>query len=180
MKSKQGHLKVLDKFFSSHSIPDALLAQKNEIYAAGYLDGACAEVAIGDDAAAIEDLKRAWELAPQMFAGRGEPAWDIIVGSCQNLIYHQAPADALRRVATVLPPEARQMRQSLRWVMGRLYLSQYFEAFRQRKWKQVRGSFWRWLPYIPSALLNRGVLSIWLRSWLSPLIARCLEKRMTS
>lgn len=171
---------VLDRVFSSRDLPfqpdDSL---KNRAYARVYWSIAWAHYAVEDIEPGQRWLRRAVSVSPEAFqppfgsliekiAGEG----DDLYGPCTTL---EQTSGALERFFDQLPEAATHLTRIRRQTLGFASAANLFRNSGLQRWAEVRRAALRAIWYRPAWLLNRGFLSIWLRSFV-PVLRRVPDR----
>ncbi len=158
---------VLDKLFNKFEMPDEWQALRDKAYSRAHLRGAAQAYRAGAYAEGRKHLAQAAALAPDLLAEDGQLLADTIA-AWTNL---PKIADPLRYLETVydnLTPELTLLARRRNQDLSQAALAAAFEAYSQGDKRRARAAVRRAIRYQPAWLKNRGVLSIFIRTHLSP------------
>lgn len=156
---------VLDKLFADPDLPADWLALRDRAYSRAYLRAAAQGYFGRHFAQAQASLSTAVSLDPDLLAENGRrlahhfSAW-------AELPKNNQPLPFLEDIYHNLPPHLTLMRQRRRRDLGRAAMEQAFRHYEQANMAQTRTAIRRAIRYQPGWLLNRGALSVLIRSHL--------------
>jgi glycosyltransferase involved in cell wall biosynthesis len=156
---------VLDKLYADPDLPPAWLALRDQAYSRAHLRAAAQAYFGRNFNQAQAHLTTAVSLDPHLLADNGRnlahhfSAWIELPKNNQPLTF-------LEDIYDNLPPNMTTMQQRRRHDLGRAAMEQAFRQYEQANMSQTRTAIRRALRYQPRWLLNRGALSILIRSHL--------------
>jgi len=154
---------VLDKVFADPNLPQSWLALKDPAYSHAYLRAAAQAYQGGDIPQAKDCLERAIALDSTLLRDGCAPlaatfrAWI-------ELPKTSLPLDFLERVYDNLPPSLAELHSRQRAELGEAAIQLAFTYYQQGDAAQTAYAAGKAFRYQPRYLLNRGALSIYLRS----------------
>jgi glycosyltransferase involved in cell wall biosynthesis len=155
--------KVLDKVFADPSLPESWQSLKNKAYSNACLRAAAQAYLIRDFERACGYLNRAVELNPDLLCGDARVLADHFI-SWTDLPKVQQPFQFLEGIFNHLPERIEVLRQNRREHLGRAAIQMAFQAYLNGDYKATRSAVLHAIRYQPYWLMNRGALSIFLRS----------------
>lgn len=156
-------LAVLDSFFATPDLPDAVLALKDRAYGRAHLRGATYGYSAGLLAQAAADLEEALRLDPGLASGRAQALFDLFVARANHPLTPN-PYAFLSAVVKHLPPAAAALGRRRHEAIAAAAMARCFDAHLKRDWPVVRRSLIQAISNDPTWLCNRGVLSIVLQA----------------
>lgn len=157
-------LAVLDKFFADDNAEIVRWQPlKDKAYAAAYVRAAARAYHAGGFADASADLATAVTLDPTLLQNEAQPLVNQLNGWA-NAPMADDPLAYLEGVYHHLPTSLQVLVQRRNRELGEVALRQAFTAYRAGDYQQVRSLVWQAIRYQPQIVLNRGALSIWIRS----------------
>lgn len=154
---------VLDKVYSDPGLPESWTKIKDRAYSHAYLRAA-AQAYLGQDFdSAKMFISRAIELNPELMTDDGLAlahqfvAWTELPKINDPLLYLEAIYDHL-------PDSIAPLRRRRRQHLGQASIQMAFQAYQRGDYQTTRYAAMHAFRYQPKWLMNRGVLSIYLRS----------------
>lgn len=167
---------ILQRVFSDPELPADIAALRDEVYARRYLEFSQNYYArsTADSDARMESARRyvskALALKPTILEERRE-YFDLLVHKAIKLESGDLEANLRRMMSTLFSEAANRARLEAR-LLARLHIILAFRGYRaKRRWQVVRHAL-QGVMHDPSWLINRGVVSIVLRSLLALLLRR--------
>lgn len=158
-------LAVLDKVFNQSNLPEIWQARKNEAYAATYVRSAARAYHADLFELAKRDLSHATRLDPRLSESNGNRLADILTGWAVAPMVKD-PLAYLEKVYSNLPDELVFLRENRLLYLSNLALDIAYQQIRLKKAIKSLYFFLRAAQYQPGLLINRGLLSILVRSYL--------------
>ncbi|HFE67167.1 MAG TPA: glycosyltransferase [Chloroflexi bacterium] len=158
---------VLDKLFHEFTLPDEWQAMRGKAYSRAHLRGAAQAYHAGVYAEGQEHLAQAVALDPDLLAEDGQKLADTIA-AWTNLPKIADPLNYLETVYDNLTPELTLLARRRNRDLSQAAMAAAFKAYNRGDKRQARTAVRRAIRYQPAWLKNRGVLSIFLRTHLSP------------
>lgn len=158
---------VLDKLFNKFVMPDEWQAMRDKAYSRARLRGAAQAYHAGAYTEGQEHLAQAVALSPDLLAENGQPLANAIA-AWTNLPKIADPLHYLETVYDNLSPELSILAHRRNQDLSQAAMAAAFRAYNRGDKRQARTAVRRAIRYQPAWLKNRGVLSIFLRTHLSP------------
>ena len=156
---------VLDKLFANHDLPTDWLALRDKAYSQAHLRAAAQAYLGRNFTAGGEHLTTAATLSPELLAEGGRSlaahfaAWTELPKNDAPLLFLQDIYDNLPQALAALRPRRRSE-------LGRMAMERAFKRYEQGDMPEARRAVRRAIQCQPGWLLNRGALSIFIRSHL--------------
>jgi len=154
---------VLDKVFSDEALPESWQAMRAMAYSRACLRAAAQAYREEELESAKDYLSQAVELDSNLVANDGT-ALATHLAAWTDLPKIRDPLTYLERIYGNLPGDLQTLRRRRRQDLGRAAMEQAFVAFAGRNLASARTAVRRAIRYQPGWLMNRGVLSILVRS----------------
>lgn len=157
---------VLNKTFSDMELlPEAWKAMRDEAYSRAYLRAAAQAYNSQTFAQAKTYMSEAARLNPALLANEAGLLAGLVAGWA-NYVKTSDPLAFLETVYEHLPDNLVVLRQRRRQELAKEAMQLGFAAYQQGDLTKARSVIWRAFCYQPYWLINRGALSIFIRSWL--------------
>ena len=163
-RMRKAMLTVLDKTFNYPDLPESWLAMRDRAYAAAYVKAAARAYYTTALASAKRDLAEAVRLDPSLLDHEARKLTNQLAGWA-NAPMVDDPLAYLERMYENLPDTLSRLRQRRRHHLGQIAMQMVFESYNKGDLAKTRSVILRALRYQPSWLINRGVLSIFVRSY---------------
>jgi glycosyltransferase involved in cell wall biosynthesis len=166
----QAYLRVrnlmYDKIFASPALAPEILAEKEKLYGASYLNAAFHCFATGQIDLAQVDLRRALDIYPPMLAGK--PSYFASHLLDFSATFHVQDSQAyLKRFFDTLPSDLNSLRKYRRETFALYHMKAYFRKDQRSSLDAVHDLF-RALCYDPFWITNKGVWAL--------LVKRAMER----
>ena len=162
-RMRKAMLTVLDKTFNYPDLPESWLAMRDRAYAAAYMKAAARAYYTTALASAKRDLAQAVYLDPSLLDNEARQLTNQLAGWA-NAPMVDDPLAYLERVYENLPDTLSWLRQRRRHQLGQIAMQMVFEFYNKGDLTETRSVILRAFRYQPSWLMNRGALSIFVRS----------------
>ena len=157
---------VLDKFFDNPDLPETWLQHKDQAYSNAHLR-ACAQAYLAENyTQAKEHLLTAVQLNPALAEDRGREL-SVRFAAWINLPKTQTPLKFLENIYQNPPDELEGLRRRHKHEIGAAAIRRAFQAYQRGESEITRASIMTGLRYQPRNMFNRGVWSIFIRSFFS-------------
>jgi len=153
---------VLEKVYQDEEIPESWWAQQDLAYSNAYLRASAHGYLAGDYQRGKENLSNAVELDKSLLDDHASPLRDRF-SSWIDLPKTNEPLTFLENVYNNLPEELRAD-ISPGVELGKAAMRLAFQAYKSGDRRYTRSAVWRAIRYHPAWLLNRGAISILVRS----------------
>lgn len=164
--ARDSFLKYLEKAYADVDLAQRVGITKDQAKAEVYCYAACREYAADQIDKAQADLSRACQLDPSISAGNWEKVLGAILGWAWNPAVENPPG-YVEKVFSNLPENCRGILERRRWTLSRAWMAMAFRAFRIRQRAEVLRAARQAAVADPRLLLNRGMISITVRSILN-------------
>lgn len=157
---------VLEKLFAREDLPPDWQAMKDEAYSQAFLRAAAQSYRIMDYEEGKKNLAQAVILAPDLLAEEGDQmalrfvAWTDLPKFPDRLAY-------LEDIYQNLPPELDVLARRREQELGQAAMQFAYEAYYRGDMTRTRTAVRSALRYQPDRIMNRGTISILMRSHLS-------------
>jgi glycosyltransferase involved in cell wall biosynthesis len=161
---------VLDKTFAAPGLTEDWFAMEDKAYSRAHLRATASFYHIGDYSNAQAHIQKAVELDSDLLAEGAEPLvrqFRAFADSPKN----PDPVAYLERIYHHLPAGFDMLRDRGEEELSRIAIQAAFTAYQNGEYMHTRDSIWYALKKQPSWILNRGVLSIFIRSQLPALLS---------
>lgn len=158
---------VLEKIFQEYDLPAAWQAMHDQAYSRAHLRGAAQAYHAGAFAEGQTHLAQAVSLDPDLLAGQGQQLADYLA-AWTNLPKIADPVEFLAMIYDNLPPELAVLARRRNEELGRVAMGMAYKSYTAGDRQKARTAVRQAIRYQPARLKNRGVLSIFLRTHLSP------------
>ena len=154
---------VLEKAYAAPDLPSAWQARRDEAYGRAFLRAAAQGYTCREFVTARNCMRQAVQMSPALCADKGESLAGIVAGWA-NHAKTPEPLAFLEDVYGNLPEELAMLRRRRRRDLARAALHLAFGARERQDTAAARSRLWQAVAYDPSVLLNRGVLTLLVRS----------------
>jgi glycosyltransferase involved in cell wall biosynthesis len=162
----QATFAVLDKLFSRSDLPASWLAYKDLAYSNAHLRAAMQAYHHLDYAQAQDHLRTAIRLQPELVENHSQELikrLNAFALSPKN----PEPLGFLENIYSHLPSELGELHRNRAKLLAGNAIQYGFEAYRLERSRAARDYLWQGIRLRPAWLLNRGVLSVLLRTALA-------------
>ena len=154
---------VLDKVYGDPDVPSAWATRRDQAYGRAFLRAAAQAYTASDLDRARECMREAVALSPELCDDDGDPVARLVAGWA-NHAKTAEPLAFLDRIYRNLPDELSVLRRRGRRDLAREARQLAFEASQRGDVTTARHRVWQAVRYRPAVLLDRGVLSLLVRS----------------
>jgi glycosyltransferase involved in cell wall biosynthesis len=158
-------IKVLDKYFSNENIANTILEKKDNYYAFAYIRGAVNEYVAGELTAAKIDLAKAVVLDEKLLKGEKDIVFNYLVAMATHP-YVENPLQYIHVTFDNLPENAKELSMRKPEAIGKVAMAVFFQAYETDQYSEVLRYFPIGIKHDPKWLFNRGVWSIWMKSFI--------------
>ncbi|HSF82167.1 MAG TPA: glycosyltransferase [Anaerolineales bacterium] len=157
---------VLDKTFRDPDLPESWREMRDQAYSQAHLRAAAQAYLAGDNENAGQNLEKAVRLDPSLLANGATQlaaqfmAWTELPKVNDRLGY-------LESIYNNLPKGAEELRKRRNHNLGNAAVQIAFEAYQSGDHRTTRAALLHAIRHEPKWLFNRGVLAIFVRSYLS-------------
>ena len=155
---------VLEKLFNQTDLPPRWHALRDKAYSHAHLRGAAQAYQAEDFAAAAEHLNTAVQLNPDLLADDATTLAKFIAGWA-NYAKTRNPLAFLEKVYAHLPENLTILRRRRNRDLAAEAIQIAFEAHAKNDAATAKMAASRAFQYQPKWLLNRGAVSVWVKSW---------------
>lgn len=170
---------VLDKLYHDPKLPAAWQAMRTQAYSRAHLRAAAQAYQARAFDTAITHMDEAVRLNPELCAHNAERLAQTIAGWA-NYAKTAEPLTYLEEVYAHLPDSLTMLRHRRREQIAREAVQLAFAAHRHNDADTIRTSLWRAFSYEPKWLLNRGAVSLFVKSWWRARFSDAQHHRSTS
>ncbi|NWG13819.1 MAG: glycosyltransferase [Acidobacteria bacterium] len=156
---------VLDKFFAQPDLPQAWASRKDEAYSRAHLRAAAQAYVAQDFELAGSHLRHAVRLNPVLMENDASPLAHVF-RAWTDLPKTRDPLAFLKSVYLHLPAELEALARLRTSHLGRAAADFALESFERQDYARTRRYALKAFKYRPALLLNRGIVSILVRSFL--------------
>jgi glycosyltransferase involved in cell wall biosynthesis len=158
--------RVLDKIYNSPDLPEKWLSMKDLVYSRYCLNSAAHLYRAGDFPRAMDEMREAVRLNPNLAAGRAHELANKISVWAEDVRILE-PLVFLRNIYDHLPAELAVLRSRRGQELGQAAMRIAFKAHSQGDRAAARRAAWAAFCSQPRWLANRGALAIFFRSLLA-------------
>lgn len=162
-RMRNGHLTALDKIYARPDLPSEIKSIHNQVYAMSYAISAARAYGAGAVEAAQHEVVKAITLDPSLAVNHPCPIVYLLVNWRQNY-YLLGEERYYRLLEHNLPPQIPFARWQVRKAVSSRYMSAVFSTHNRAEPMAVCRSLIQGLRIYPPWILNRGILSIILRT----------------
>jgi glycosyltransferase involved in cell wall biosynthesis len=158
---------VLSKVYNDTTLPESWRGMKDLAYSNAYLRAAAQAYHAHDYDQAKTSMVEAIRLNPDLLANKGEllaKRLSAIADSPKS----GDPLSYLENVYSHLPDQLAVLWYRRRLDLGRMAMQMAFDSYQRGDVVTTRRCVWQAFRHDPAWLINRGALSIFVRSWLGP------------
>ncbi|RPI78464.1 MAG: glycosyltransferase family 2 protein [Chloroflexi bacterium] len=160
---KKGKVSMLETIFADPNISTHLGMSKENAFARVYMGFACLQYAANLPEDAKADLAYAVELDPSLLLNNADRLFEIVAAYAWNHLTDD-PIVFTNRVFSNLPEKLSDLQKHRRAAVARTWIVGAFRSYQYKDMGKVRNNVFRAFAADPSSLLNRGLISILVRS----------------
>lgn len=157
---------VLDKVYSDPELPDSWREMKNEAYSNAYLRAAAQAYHAREYELAQTNLLKAVKLNPALIINKADLLANRMI-AWTSLPKSSNPLTFLKSIYNNLPDELVELRQRRAQDLGKAASQMAFDAYRRGDMETTRYAIRYAFRFQPSLIVNRGAISIFIRSHLT-------------
>jgi len=154
---------VLDNVFDDPDLPESWKTFRLQAYSNAYLRAAAQAYLAKDFQHASDDLRQAITLNPELITGNAHVLADHFL-AWTDLPKVADPLTFLDEIFAHLPDEATLLKRNRREHLGRAAIQIAFQSYLSGDYRTTRTAVLRAIKNKPQLVINRGVLSIFVRS----------------
>ncbi len=159
----QASFSVLDKVFENEDLPIGWSALRETAYSHAHLRASAQAYLARNFELARDHLHQAIQLSPDLVDGEARVLADQFIAWTELPKVHQ-PLRFLEGIFEHLPEDIEILHQQKREHLGRAAVQMAFQSYVNGDYKATRSAVFHALRYQPQWLINRGVMSILVRS----------------
>ena len=162
-----GRIAIFEKFFSQDDLPDELVSIKHNVISHIYLLNASRAYASGWNNIAKNNLQSAINLKPNLPIDEQDYLVDVLLGEAKPLLQTGGLSEHAKTIANNLPDSIQNNSRFNKHLISDAALITSFESYKKKDWNMVRRSLPIAIRNNPNLLLNRGIWSIALQSFMN-------------